>query len=332
MVHILANVGFEWVVSRLVARYGLERDLAVASYQAAITSRHVPAGTYVFADLDRVPARDWDDVLGLWDQIRRAGGTRLLNDPRRVRLRYALLRLLAERGLNDFNVFRADEDLAAVRFPAFVRCEHDHAGPRTGLLASRMELDRALDRLGRRHAFRGQLLVTEYAAAPERDGLFRKYGALIIGGRILPWHLIASRHWLVKGRARVLTETVKMEERRYLAENPHADALRRVFELAHVEYGRIDYGIVDGRIQVYEINTNPAIVGRGRTRNPNRTSKPPELVAAVVAAFRDLDRATPSGEPIALVPRRGRMGGWAYRILRRSQSAWSQYAHRSQWK
>ncbi len=30
----------------------------------------------------------------------------------------------------------------------------------------------------------------------------------------------------------------------------------RAFDLANIEYGRADYGMVDGAVQIYEINTN----------------------------------------------------------------------------
>ena len=33
-----------------------------------------------------------------------------------------------------------------------------------------------------------------------------------------------------------------------------------LFDLARIDYGRIDYSVVDGRIQVWEINTNPMIL------------------------------------------------------------------------
>lgn len=42
--------------------------------------------------------------------------------------------------------------------------------------------------------------------------------------------------------------------------NPHQAALLEIFELAHVDYGRCDYALVNGRIQVWEINTNPIIL------------------------------------------------------------------------
>jgi hypothetical protein len=46
----------------------------------------------------------------------------------------------------------------------------------------------------------------------------------------------------------------------------------KIFELAHVEYGRIDYAIKDGRVQTWEINLNPTI-GRG-LRPPSRKLAP----------------------------------------------------------
>jgi hypothetical protein len=48
-------------------------------------------------------------------------------------------------------------------------------------------------------------------------------------------------------------------ERAYLEENPHAEALRRVFALARVDYGRIDYSLRSDGIEVWEINTHPIL-------------------------------------------------------------------------
>ena len=35
--------------------------------------------------------------------------------------------------------------------------------------------------------------------------------------------------------------------------------LREIFDLAQIEYGRIDYGMLDGKVQCWEINTNPGL-------------------------------------------------------------------------
>ncbi len=41
--------------------------------------------------------------------------------------------------------------------------------------------------------------------------------------------------------------------------NPHSAHLMRAFEIAGIEYGRADFGFRDGRIQIFEINTNPFV-------------------------------------------------------------------------
>ena len=41
--------------------------------------------------------------------------------------------------------------------------------------------------------------------------------------------------------------------------NAYEGIMRKIFDLASIEYGRADCGVVDGKIQVYEINTNPDI-------------------------------------------------------------------------
>ena len=154
-------------------------------------------------------------------------------------------------------------------------------------------------------AWRSQLLVTECSADAGDDGLFRKYGALLINGRVVPWHVIASRTWLVKGASRVLNDRIREEQRRYIAENPHADLIREAFAAACIEYGRIDYGVVDGRLRVFEINTNPAIGGAGRRRHkPDSRQKTDTAAIQLIEAFTALaDRCPAPGTSIPLTPR-----------------------------
>jgi hypothetical protein len=176
------------------------------------------------------------------------------------------------------------------------------------------------------------LLVIEHAAEPGPDGLFRKYGALFVGGKVLPWHLVASRTWMVKSAFRVSNEQILGEERRYNLENPHRDALARVFASANIEYGRVDYGLVAGRLQIYEINTNPAVVGGPRRRRPSGRSKPDALRRQLIDALRGLAAAAPvsSGVSIPMAPRRGPLGSLIYRAVRGSQCLAQLYLHRSE--
>jgi hypothetical protein len=46
-------------------------------------------------------------------------------------------------------------------------------------------------------------------------------------------------------------------EPEFQRDNPHVERLRPVFELADLEYGRIDHALANGRPRVLEINTNP---------------------------------------------------------------------------
>ena len=48
-----------------------------------------------------------------------------------------------------------------------------------------------------------------------------------------------------------------------VAESLHGSfALLGFFALANIDYGRIDYGIVDGQVQTFEINNNPSVLTR----------------------------------------------------------------------
>jgi hypothetical protein len=63
-------------------------------------------------------------------------------------------------------------------------------------------------------------------------------------------------------------------ERDFVVAIPHEAALREVAAIAQVEYGRIDYAILNGRPQVWEINLNPTI---GRGLRPPAGHVPAEL-------------------------------------------------------
>lgn len=57
-------------------------------------------------------------------------------------------------------------------------------------------------------------------------------------------------------------------ERQYVQTNPHESPLKEIFRLANIEYGRVDYSMYQGKIQVWEINTNPVILGAPKNNNP----------------------------------------------------------------
>ena len=61
----------------------------------------------------------------------------------------------------------------------------------------------------------------------------------------------------------------------FMREHPHHEWLKRVFQEAKIDYGRVDYGMVAGAPVVWEINLNPDYGNRSR-KNPEKRN--PEVV------------------------------------------------------
>ena len=75
---------------------------------------------------------------------------------------------------------------------------------------------------------------------------------------MLPRHVLFGRDWNLK-TTDLEGPAFDAERDEYLKANPHAREIARIFELARIDFGRIDYGLLDGRPQVWEINTNPTM-------------------------------------------------------------------------
>ena len=60
--------------------------------------------------------------------------------------------------------------------------------------------------------------------------------------------------------ADLCNERLVAEELDFLNANPHKKDLMAIFQMAGIDYGRIDYSLHKGRIQVWEINTNPSVL------------------------------------------------------------------------
>ena len=104
-------------------------------------------------------------------------------------------------------------------------------------------------------------MITEFCDTRDKNGIVRKYSAFFIRGRIIPRHLFFGYNWCLK-HAQVYENDLLEEEVVYLKNNTHENELKPIFRMARIDYGRIDYGIKDGDIQVWEINTNPNILTR----------------------------------------------------------------------
>ncbi|HLX69399.1 MAG TPA: hypothetical protein VKV04_07215 [Verrucomicrobiae bacterium] len=78
-------------------------------------------------------------------------------------------------------------------------------------------------------------------------------------------------------------------QREFLEKNPHASALREIFDLARIEYGRCDYSVVNGRLQVWEINTNPIIMRAREEYRPAEVVNQEHFAQKIRPAFQAID-------------------------------------------
>jgi len=218
-------------------------------------------GVYVFAALDgglgsRNPPSDKRlKAAGFHDQLVRAVGARkVLNHPLRSLGRYDLLKALRQRGINDFDACRLGERPGPHRFPVYVRKEVSSGSQEPPLLGSREYQD-----LNASAPAGDDRIAIEFCDTADANGVYRKYGALALGGEIVPRHLFRSRSWFCK-QADLDGAEWTAEELAYLESDAHAATMREVCRIAGIGYGRIDYSLKDGRPQVWEINHTPELV------------------------------------------------------------------------
>lgn len=231
-------------------------------YEHLTRSRSLPVGTYIFSDIERLRPDEAEMAAQVWQCLANSGHhLRLLNHPTLSMRRYELLRTLYEQGLNAFNIYRLTELRNPQLFPVFIRGENDHNGAVTPLLHTPAELQAAIQTLERQGCSREDKVIVEYCDTADEHGVFRKYSAFVVGDQIVPTHVFFSHHWLTKVAVteQRISEAMLREEQQFVETNPHADALKAIARIARIEYGRIDYGVLDGRVQVWEINTNPML-------------------------------------------------------------------------
>ena len=235
-----------------------------------------PAGVYVFTGLDQLSKAQKQVAAQVWDRLR-ADGSVVLNRPEHAMDRFELLSTLHSLGLNDFRAFRASafEKMEAT-YPVFVRSNSQHTGPLSPLLHSPSEVEHALRRARLWGHAEDDLLVVEYCHIQDEDGYFRKYSAFRIGDAIIPCYLEHGDDWDVKrtrSRPKAGAPDLADEELRFVQQNPHEVALKRVFEIARIEYGRIDYAIRNNRLQVWEINSAPSFGQSAKRRSQARENE-----------------------------------------------------------
>ncbi len=266
-----------------------DADVSVITYESVRRRATLPAGAYVFSDLERLNAYQRLEAEALYTRIKEAAPAAvILNNPYRVLRRYGLLRRLHQAGVNEFNTYRVDEVRWPATYPVFLREECEHNGHLTSLLHSREELEAAISALG---VPRPDRLIVEYVDMRDSSGVYRKFGAMGVGGTVLARNFYSSKHWVIKDRGDVECDQVG-----HISTNPHAAILAPMLRLANIDYGRIDYGFTPaGRLQVFEINTNPLVTA---------VSDPDPGVESLWKALSEIDTGHGADVPLAGLPGR----------------------------
>ena len=277
-------------------------EVGVTTYARLAAQPELPAATYVFTDMDRLSGAALQSAATQFRRMR-AAGLSTLNDPARFRSRSGLLRALHDRGVNAFNAFRIEENVQPRRWPVFLRVEDDHGPLVSGLLHSVDELERAVDRALDLGVPLRSLVAIEYAAEPVRPGLFRKLSVFRLGAHSVAHTCVHDDNWVVKyGKAGIASAELYEDELRIVRENPHRADVLRAFDIAGIEYGRADFGLVAGRAQVYEINSNPNVKFGADHPAPQRMESYRMFRENYLAALQSLDSEHAGTDPVGVAP------------------------------
>lgn len=262
MIYYLVNARHAYTIAEYLKHWaaGLAPRVQIVPYAALPANRDLPVGAYVFSDLERMDEHQRALVAGVADQL--AGTTpasRIVNHPARALGRVALIDARHASGDNGYRCFPATTRGEPWGYPVFVRRAREHSGSRSQLLRERAAVDRAIAAELLAGVPIDDLIVVEFMDTADEHGIYRKYSAFRVGDRILPRHVLFSRRWMLRD-ADMMEPEQRAQVFAYCRDNPHERELLAIFDAAGIDYGRIDYALKDGRIQVWEINTNPQIV------------------------------------------------------------------------
>jgi hypothetical protein len=277
MIYYLVTKDHKYTLSKYLSSWGknLTHKIKPIYYEQLTSKQRFPVGTYIFSDIERLSPSQAEHAAQLWDALASSEKPlRLLNHPTNSMRRYELLRTLYNKDWNQFNVYTISEGQQPQKFPVFIRRADDHKGSLTSLIHTQSQLDVTISRFKQNGLSREDKIIIEYCDTSDASGLFRKYSAFVIGEQIIPRHIYFSRNWMTKFSTDdldVMTESMIQEEQDFMDRNPHQEMLRQVCAMADIQYGRVDYGMLNGVPQIWEINTNPSIA---------RTFKPGSQIMA----------------------------------------------------
>ena len=319
MLYFLISKSAGYTVEGFLGRRGKSlTDVIVPLFYDDLYKRQaLRPGTAIFTDMDRVKLSGHKYLESLYDHLSKyAPDLRVINHPTKFLARYELLKTLYEQGINNYQIKKASDDLSDLTFPVYLRSARGHNLILSGLLNNPSELEQAIREKRVWGNALQEIYVIEFCDTSDENGVFTKYAAFRIpagpDGRpaqIVPRHINFDKHWVVKSSGHLLDHDLHMQMRdqfiSYHETNPHRDWLERICKIANLEYGRLDYGILNGKPQLWEINTNPSF-GPVRVKDGNtpfRAIKEPYYQAfyhTFLPALRQLAEEPPKAQSIPL--------------------------------
>ena len=304
MINFVTTRSHGYTVRHLVNQLGNARRW---SYERLFRQKELRSGTWVFADHERLSNFEIALAAKVANRLER-GGARVLNHPAHVLGRHDLLKALNAAGINRFSAWRCESRPRPNSFPVFIRNEFDHLSADLELIADQPALDATLSRMRENGIPLAGKLVIEYAGQEVSPGVWQRFATYRVGHRLIAHHNVVDFRWAakdVRDKQRLLAHpmfgTFLENERRFVKGNMHEGVLRQAFDLAGIDYGRADFSLIDGRPQIFEINTNPAHGSHNtiyRETHPQRVETQRLAEDRLYAALRDAN--LPAGARIAL--------------------------------
>jgi hypothetical protein len=148
-------------------------------------------------------------------------------------------------------------------FPLLLRSPGFHTGRNFVMVNAPDELAAAVAALPG-----DEVLAIEYLDARDRDGLARKYRAMIVDGKLYPIHLAISQDWKVHYFTADMADNPqhRAEDAAFLDDMPGIigarafAALERIRDALGLDYGGVDFGLSEtGEVLLFEANATMVV-------------------------------------------------------------------------
>lgn len=262
-INILTHKGTEYThtsLSNSLKKHAVK--LRVIDYASLFKLRRFPTGAYIFTDRERLDVWQQQAASIIYHHLAQYPEYYgVYNNPAKILSKLGTLRLLYTENINPFNCYSVIEKSKPKQFPVFLKTEYEHKSPLSKLLNNQQELDSAISAIEQTHIPLDGIIITEYCSAPYRGEVFRRLSSYIVGDHVSFAGTVHEKSWCVKyGAPALVGDAEYLEEQDMIKKNYYREEIQKIAHLLNIEYGRVDFNVVNGNMAVYEINTNPNIV------------------------------------------------------------------------